>query len=153
SHCHHGKQRPQRLTSGPCLPMRRAPGQVAQRKPKRWRILLAPRAAPASPARLYRKRRANMLKIVLITGISGSGKSVALRLLEDAGYTCVDNLPVRFLHDFIASTRESELERVAVAIDVRTPGDLVELPGVITSLRAIGVAFRVIFLDANDHTL
>ncbi|HLR77411.1 MAG TPA: RNase adapter RapZ [Burkholderiaceae bacterium] len=94
-----------------------------------------------------------MLKIVLITGISGSGKSVALRVLEDAGYICVDNLPVRFLHEFIASTRESGLERVAVAIDVRSPGELDELPGVITSLRAMGTPFRVIFLDANDHTL
>lgn len=94
-----------------------------------------------------------MLNIVLITGISGSGKSVALRVLEDAGYTCVDNLPVRFLHEFIANTRESGLERVAVAIDVRSPGELDELPDVITSLRAMGTAFRVIFLDANDHTL
>ncbi len=94
-----------------------------------------------------------MLNIVLITGISGSGKSVALRLLEDAGYTCVDNLPVRFLHEFVASTRESGLERVAVAIDVRSPGELDELPDVITGLRAMGTPFRVIFLDANDHTL
>jgi UPF0042 nucleotide-binding protein len=94
-----------------------------------------------------------MLNIVLITGISGSGKSVALRLLEDTGYTCVDNLPVRFLHEFIANTRDSKLERVAVAIDVRTPGDLDELPGVLTSLRAMGTALRVIFLDANDYTL
>lgn len=94
-----------------------------------------------------------MLRIVLITGISGSGKSVALRVLEDAGYTCVDNLPVRFLHEFIANTRETGLERVAVAIDVRSPGELDELPDVITSLRGMGTAFRVIFLDANDHTL
>lgn len=94
-----------------------------------------------------------MLKIVLITGISGSGKSVALRVLEDAGYTCVDNLPVRFLHDFIANTRETGLERVAVAIDVRSPGELDELPGVITSMRGMGIPFRVIFLDANDYTL
>ncbi|HUH87319.1 MAG TPA: RNase adapter RapZ [Pusillimonas sp.] len=94
-----------------------------------------------------------MLKIVLITGISGSGKSVALRLLEDSGYLCVDNLPVRFLHDFIASTREDGLERVAVAIDVRSPGELDDLPDVITALRASGTEFRVIFLDANDHTL
>jgi len=94
-----------------------------------------------------------MLRIVLITGISGSGKSVALRVLEDAGYTCVDNLPVRFLHEFIANARESGLKRVAVAIDVRSPGELDELPGVITSLRAMGTPFRVIFLDANDHTL
>lgn len=94
-----------------------------------------------------------MLRIVLITGISGSGKSVALRVLEDAGYICVDNLPVRFLHEFIANTRESGLKRVAVAIDVRSPGELDELPDVITGLRAQGTAFRVIFLDANDHTL
>jgi UPF0042 nucleotide-binding protein len=94
-----------------------------------------------------------MLKVVLITGISGSGKSVALRLLEDSGYTCVDNLPVRFLQEFIASTREDGLEHVAVAIDVRSPGDLDGLPGVITNLRAAGVEFRVIFLDSNDNTL
>src|SRR5690606_13130388 len=94
-----------------------------------------------------------MLKIVLITGISGSGKSVALRLLEDAGYTCVDNLPARFLHEFIASTRESELERVAVAIDVRSLGALAELPDVITSLRAMGTAFPLICLDDNAHIL
>src|SRR3546814_1987923 len=94
-----------------------------------------------------------MLRIVLITGISGSGKSVALRFLEDAGYTCVDNLPVRFLHEFSAGTREDGLERVAIAIDARSPGELAELPDVITSLRAQGTAFKVIFLDASDHTL
>ncbi len=94
-----------------------------------------------------------MLNIVLITGISGSGKSVALRMLEDTGYTCVDNLPVRFLQEFIASTRDTGLERVAVAIDVRTPGDLDELPGILTSLRAMGTALHVVFLDADDHTL
>lgn len=94
-----------------------------------------------------------MLKIVLITGISGSGKSVALRFLEDVGYTCVDNLPVQFLHDFIASTREDGLERVAVAIDARSRGELAGVPDLITSLRSIGTAFKVIFLDSNDHTL
>ncbi|MDN5841869.1 MAG: RNase adaptor protein RapZ, partial [Alcaligenaceae bacterium] len=94
-----------------------------------------------------------MLNVVLITGISGSGKSVGLRLLEDTGYTCVDNLPVRFLHEFLADARDGGLERVAVAIDVRTPGDLDELPGILTSLRAMGTSLRVIFLDADDHTL
>ncbi len=94
-----------------------------------------------------------MHNIVLITGISGSGKSVALRLLEDAGYTCVDNLPVRFLQEFIASTRNQGVERVAVAIDVRTVGELDELPPVIQEMRSQGIVFRVIFLDANDHTL
>lgn len=95
----------------------------------------------------------NQLRVVLITGISGSGKSVALKLLEDAGYTCVDNLPVRFLSEFIASMREEPTKRVAVAIDVRSPGDLDELPGVITALRAAGTQLRVVFLDADDATL
>ena len=95
-----------------------------------------------------------MLKVVLITGISGSGKSVALRLLEDTGYTCVDNLPVLFLQEFITRSIETNLERVAIAIDVRAPGDLNSLPGILTQLRTrSGVALRVIFLDANDHTL
>lgn len=95
-----------------------------------------------------------MLKVVLITGISGSGKSVALRLLEDTGYTCVDNLPVLFLQEFITRSIETNLERVAIAIDVRAPGDLNSLPGILTQLhKRSGVTLRVIFLDANDHTL
>jgi UPF0042 nucleotide-binding protein len=94
-----------------------------------------------------------MLRVVLITGISGSGKSVALRLLEDSGYTCVDNLPVRFLADFITTARDDNLERVAVAIDVRSPGELAELPAAIAALRALGTSMRVVFLDANTNTL
>lgn len=93
------------------------------------------------------------LNVVLITGISGSGKSVALRMLEDAGYTCVDNLPVRFLHEFIASMRDGLTTRVAVAIDARSPGELSELPDVISALRAMGTLLRVVFLDADDQTL
>ena len=93
------------------------------------------------------------LHVVLITGISGSGKSVALRLLEDSSFTCIDNLPVRFLQEFIASARDDGLARVAVAIDVRSPGELAELPDVITALRGMGTRLRVIFLDANTETL
>ena len=95
----------------------------------------------------------NSLRVVLITGISGSGKSVALRLLEDSGYTCVDNLPVRFLSEFIASVRDSMVKLVAVAIDARSPDEIDELPGVITALRAMGTSLRVVFLEADDETL
>lgn len=94
-----------------------------------------------------------MLRVVLITGISGSGKSVALRMLEDTGYTCIDNLPVRFLNEFIANARDDGMQRVAVAIDVRSPGELADLPGVITALRARGTSLRVVFLDAHTETL
>ena len=95
----------------------------------------------------------NSRRVVLITGISGSGKSVALRLLEDSGYTCVDNLPVRFLSEFIASVRDSTVKLVAVAIDARSPDEIDELPGVITALRAMGTSLRVVFLEADDETL
>jgi UPF0042 nucleotide-binding protein len=93
------------------------------------------------------------LNVVLITGISGSGKSVALRMLEDADYTCVDNLPVRFLHEFITSRRDNAGERIAVAIDARSADELGELPEIITALRAGNTQLRVVFLEANDETL
>jgi len=95
-----------------------------------------------------------MLSVVLITGISGSGKSVAIRMLEDTGYTCVDNLPVRFLAEFIHHAQvDPVMQRVAAAIDVRTPGELAELPAVIAASRAAGTNLRVVFLDAGDNTL
>ena len=59
-------------------------------------------------------------EVILITGISGSGKSVALHALEDAGYFCVDNLPPELLRDFIRLEGERFTHRVAVAVDVRT---------------------------------
>jgi UPF0042 nucleotide-binding protein len=93
------------------------------------------------------------LNVVLITGISGSGKSVALRMLEDADYTCVDNLPVRFLHEFITSRRDNAGERIAVAIDARSADELGELPEIITVLRASNTQLRVVFLEATDETL
>lgn len=94
-----------------------------------------------------------MFHVVLITGISGSGKSVAIRQLEDQGYTCIDNLPVKFLHELIASAREDGLEKIAVAIDVRSPGELANLPDVISAIRAMGTPLQVIFLEADDRTL
>ena len=93
------------------------------------------------------------LNVVLITGISGSGKSVALRMLEDADYTCVDNLPVRFLHEFITSRRDNAGERIAVAIDARSADELGELPELIAALRASDTQLRVVFLEATDGTL
>jgi len=93
------------------------------------------------------------LRVVLITGMSGSGKSVALHMLEDDGYVCIDNLPVRFLHEFIADARDGGRDRVAIAIDARSPGELEELPNVLTALRAMGTQVRVVFLDADTDTL
>lgn len=74
-------------------------------------------------------------------------------MLEDSGYTCVDNLPVRFLHEFVANAHSDGLSRVAVAIDARTPGDIADLPRTLDSIKSLGVQMRVVFLDANTATL
>lgn len=95
-----------------------------------------------------------MLKAVIITGVSGSGKSVALRTLEDAGYLCVDNLPVRYLHDFLSAAQADGLRRVAVAIDARSPDDLSKLPDTLRDLATNeNIDTRVAFLDTDTDTL
>jgi len=92
-------------------------------------------------------------EVVLVTGISGSGKSVALHALEDAGYFCVDNLPPELLPEFIRLERERATSRVAVAVDVRTAGSLPQLLPTVDRLRAAGQAIRVLFLDASTDAL
>ncbi|WP_159991669.1 RNase adapter RapZ [Pelistega ratti] len=94
-----------------------------------------------------------MSSVVLITGISGSGKSVALKKLEDLGYNCVDNLPVALLQAYIQQTLENDISQIAVAIDIRSHGNINHLPEIINKLRAKGIPIKVIFLDANTETL
>ncbi|MEX8519878.1 MAG: RNase adapter RapZ [Leptothrix sp. (in: b-proteobacteria)] len=91
--------------------------------------------------------------LVLISGISGSGKSIALNALEDAGYFCVDNLPPELLHDFLRLDRGPISPRIAVAADVRTASSLPKLLPLIEQLRAEGWAVLPIFLDARTDTL
>ncbi len=92
-------------------------------------------------------------EVVLVTGISGSGKSVALHALEDAGYFCVDNLPPELLRDFIRLEHARYTHRVAVAVDVRTAGSLPSLVPLIGQLRDEGVRVRTLFLDASTDAL
>ncbi|MBL8307438.1 MAG: RNase adapter RapZ, partial [Rubrivivax sp.] len=92
-------------------------------------------------------------EVILITGISGSGKSVALHALEDAGYFCVDNLPPELLRDFIRLEHERFTKRVAVAVDVRTASSLPHLLPLIQALQQEGVRIRPIFLDASTDAL
>ncbi len=93
------------------------------------------------------------LEIVLITGMSGSGKSVALRALEDAGYYCVDNLPPELLASFVALEIKAGAERVAIAMDVRSATSLPLVPSQLRELRDQGVVVRPLFLDATTETL
>ena len=92
-------------------------------------------------------------EVVLVTGISGSGKSVALHALEDAGYFCVDNLPPELLRDFIRLEQERFTSRVAVAVDVRTAVSLPQLMPLVAQLREEGQHIRVLFLDASTDAL
>ncbi|MBC7610909.1 MAG: RNase adapter RapZ [Polaromonas sp.] len=93
------------------------------------------------------------LEIVLITGMSGSGKSVALHALEDAGYYCVDNLPPELLTPFAALEEQHGASKVAIAMDVRSATSLPLVPRQLQQLRAQGVAVQSLFLDANTETL
>lgn len=95
----------------------------------------------------------NTLELVLITGMSGSGKSVALAALEDAGYYCVDNLPPELMLAFVRLQEEHGVRKVAVAIDVRSKSALPDVPYLLGELRAMGVHLTPIFLDASDDTL
>ena len=93
------------------------------------------------------------LEIVVITGMSGSGKSVALHALEDAGYYCVDNLPPELLPAFVALEHRHHGNRLAIAMDVRSATSLHQVPQELSRLRSQGVSVHSIFLDATIDTL
>jgi len=93
------------------------------------------------------------MQLVLISGLSGSGKSIALNALEDAGFYCVDNLPANLLHSLVAQLQAENQRRVAVAVDVRSGVSIAALPQEIETLSQQGVDLRVIFLDSRDTTL
>lgn len=93
------------------------------------------------------------MEIVLITGMSGSGKSVALHALEDAGFYCVDNLPPELLLPLIELEQKHQARRIAIAMDVRSAQSLHLVPDQLKALRAQGIGIKSLFLDANADTL
>ena len=93
------------------------------------------------------------MQLVLITGLSGSGKSVALNALEDAGYYCVDNLPVNLLPELVVSLAQTGYSQVALSMDVRSGLALDALPEQLGALRKAGTHIKILFLDAKNDTL
>jgi UPF0042 nucleotide-binding protein len=93
------------------------------------------------------------MKLVLISGLSGSGKSVALNLLEDSGYYCVDNLPVVMLTVLARMLRDENVSKVAVAIDARSGHGIDLLPAKIEKLKAVGIDVTFLFLFSHEETL
>jgi len=94
-----------------------------------------------------------LMELVLISGLSGSGKSVALHLLEDAGYYCVDNLPVIMLTVLVRMLKEEKIRKVAVAIDARSGHGIELLPEKLRLLGEEGTRQIFLFLHADDETL
>ena len=92
------------------------------------------------------------MQLILLSGLSGSGKSVALKALEDTGYFAVDNLPASLIAVLIETIKHTS-EKVAISIDARTGETLSTLPDTVRQLNAKGIDCRVIFLDANDEAL
>jgi len=95
------------------------------------------------------------LTIIIITGLSGSGKSTALAAFEDAGFYCVDNLPVDLLPKFLELPiqRATEISGFAFVMDLREKGFLAKYPSIFESLRQKGYGFKVLFLEAEEEIL
>jgi len=95
------------------------------------------------------------LRVVIITGLSGSGKSTALRALEDIGFFCVDNLPVVLLPKFLDITTLSspEIDRVAMVMDLRERSFLDKYPRIFTRLKDKGYKIDILFLESSDDSL
>lgn len=95
------------------------------------------------------------MRFVIVTGMSGAGKSTALKMLEDAGYFCVDNLPIPLISKFaeIGCQEPSMMNKVALGIDIRSGEDLPQLIPVLNNLEQNGICYEILFLDCKDSVL
>ena len=96
------------------------------------------------------------MKFVILTGMSGAGKSTAIKMMEDMGFYCVDNLPIALLEKFVELSdlqQNAELQKVAVGIDIRSGQALEELKTILDRIRAVGATYEILYLDAEDAVL
>ncbi len=95
------------------------------------------------------------MRFVIVTGMSGGGKRTAIKMLEDIGFYCVDNLPVPLIEKFIelVETPNAEIQKVALGLDVRTDQNFETTYKSLMQLRKNGYHFEILFMDANDETL
>jgi RNase adapter protein RapZ len=122
--------------------------------PRRRRTRPAPPPAGPPALREERRKRRRQPQILIITGLSGSGKTHVARALEDVGWFCVDNLPSALIPTFadLVSGQE-ELQRSALVVDIREPEFLKQFPRVLRQLRSRGVAVSLLFLEADEKVL
>ena len=95
------------------------------------------------------------MRIVVVTGMSGAGKITALKVLEDAGYYCVDNLPVMLVAKFVelAYSGDKKIDKIAMGVDVRSGDDFKELENVLDGLKKQDYNYEILFLEAEDEVL
>ena len=95
------------------------------------------------------------MRLVVVTGMSGSGKSTVMKMLEDSGYYCVDNLPVKLIDKFIdlVSEKNTELSKVAMGIDARSDLPFEEVEKTLSELRSQKLRIEILFLEADDRVL
>ncbi len=95
------------------------------------------------------------MRFVIVTGMSGGGKSTAMKMLEDTGYYCVDNLPVPLIITFadLISNQDSEIKKAALGLDVRSDQSFDQINRIIAQLKNNGSKFELLFMDADDEVL
>ena len=95
------------------------------------------------------------MRFVVVTGMSGSGKATAIKMLEDEGYYCVDNLPVRLIDKFmeLVFMPGNEITKVVLGLDVRADQPFAYVEEVLSALRGKGYPYEILFMDARDETL
>jgi len=95
------------------------------------------------------------MRFVVVTGMSGSGKSTALKMLEDAGFYCVDNLPVSLIEKFVEllDNQDGEIHKVALGLDVRAGQSFADATNVLQHIKDSGCNLEILFMDANEHSL
>lgn len=95
------------------------------------------------------------MRFVIVTGMSGGGKSTAMRLLEDVGFFCVDNMPVPLIDKFmeLLENPNSEINKVALGLDVRADQSFSDAQRILEKMRQNGLVFEVLYMDASDKTL